>query len=118
MTDVGSTPRKPMSPMRRLKIWEAGKGVCILCERKIRAGEAWIVEHPIALGLGGSDRDEDLGPAHEDCRRAKDKVDVARIAKAKRQKIKHVDRRRSPNPMPGSKASPWKKCMDGRTVRR
>lgn len=89
MTDVGTTPRKAMSPMRRLRIWEANKGICILCELKIDGvREKWIVEHRRALVLGGEDTDENCGPAHETCRRTKDKVDVADGARAKRRKAK------------------------------
>lgn len=91
MTDVGTTPRKPMSPARRLRIWEAHHGRCIICKRKIDGvREAWTVEHDRALGLGGPDEDENCGPAHEDCRREKDKADVSKIAKAKRIKIRHL----------------------------
>ena len=84
--DVGTTPRKPMPGMRRLKIFEAAGGICCLCDLKIRVGKKWIVEHKIALVLGGADTDENCGPAHEDCRRIKDKVDVADGARAKRRK--------------------------------
>ncbi len=91
MTDVSTTTRRPMSPMRRLRIWEANHGVCILCDTKIDGvRERWIIEHKRALGLGGEDTDDNCGPAHEDCRRAKDKIDVADIARAKRRKAKHL----------------------------
>jgi hypothetical protein len=75
--------------MRRLRIFEAGKGICILCEQRIKAGDTWTVEHIRALALGGADEDSNCGPAHEACRRIKDKADVASIAKAKRVKAKH-----------------------------
>ncbi len=114
MTDVPTTPRKAMSPMRRLRIWEAHKGVCILCKRKIDGvREKWIIEHDRALVLGGADEDSNCGPAHEDCRRKKDKTDIARGSKAKWQKAKHLGIRQSSNPMPGSKASRFRKRMDG-----
>lgn len=35
MTDVATTPRRSMSKMRRLRIWEAHNGVCVLCYLKI-----------------------------------------------------------------------------------
>lgn len=89
MSDVSATPRLSMSPMRRLKIFERDHGVCILCEQRIRAGDTWIIEHKLALGLGGADTDDNCGPAHEACRRLKDKTDMATIAKAKRIKAKH-----------------------------
>lgn len=91
MTDIGTTPRKAMGQMRRLRIWEAHKGVCILCGQKIDGvREKWIVEHVQALVLGGSDTDDNCGPAHETCRRVKDKADVADGARAKRRKARHL----------------------------
>jgi 5-methylcytosine-specific restriction protein A len=91
LTDVGSTPRKPMSPMRRLRIWEAHKGRCVLCRRKIDGvRERWIIEHVRALALGGTDTDDNCGPAHASCGRDKTKADNASWSKAKRQKAKHV----------------------------
>jgi 5-methylcytosine-specific restriction protein A len=105
VTDVPTTPRRAMGRMRRLRIFEAGKGICILCDHKIDGvREAWTVEHPIALGLGGPDTDENAGPAHERCRREKDKIDVPAIAKAKRMKMRHLGiKKRSsfPKPPPG-----------------
>lgn len=52
--------------------------------------EPWIIEHLVALGLSGKDEDKNCGPAHEACRRDKDKLDLAAIAKAKRVKKRHV----------------------------
>ncbi len=86
-----TTPRKAMSPMRRLRIWEEHKGVCVLCKHKIDGvREKWTVEHLVALVLGGPDTDGNCGPAHEGCRRIKDKVDVTAGAKAKRRKMRHL----------------------------
>ena len=91
MTDVCTTKRRPMTPARRLKIWEEHRGICCLCDRPIDgAREPWIIEHLTCLGLGGEDEDKNCGPAHETCRRDKDKLDVAAIAKAKRIKQRHV----------------------------
>ncbi len=111
MIEVATTPRKAMSPMRRLRIWEANKGICILCELKIDGvREKWIVEHRRALVLGGEDTDDNCGPAHETCRRVKDKGDVADGARAKRRKAKMLGiKKRSgfPKAPPGYKFS-WK----------
>lgn len=113
MTDIGTTPRKPMSPMQRLRIFETHHGICCLCDRKIQAGEKWIIEHPLALGLGGADTDENKRPAHEDCRRIKDKIDVPAIAKAKRMKARHIGIKkpsRFPKPPPGY--NPWTRRIE------
>jgi 5-methylcytosine-specific restriction endonuclease McrA len=107
-----------MSQTRRLRIWEAAGGLCVLCGLKIDGvREAWIVEHKIALGLGGSDTDDNCAPAHETCRRAKDKIDVPMIAKAKRMKARHIGIRKA-TCMPGSRQSKWKRKMDGTVVLR
>lgn len=91
MEDVGATKRRAMTPARRLRIFEEHKGVCVLCDTRIDGvREPWIVEHLTCLGLGGADEDKNCGPAHETCRRDKDKLDVAAIAKAKRIKQRHV----------------------------
>lgn len=103
MKDVGSTPRKPLTPTQRLKLFEDHKGICCLCERKIQAGEAWIDEHKIALGLGGSNDLSNRGPAHEACADAKThgaSGDIATIAKCKRQKMRHLGIR-SPSKLQG-----------------
>lgn len=99
-----------MSTLKRLKIFEAKRGICCLCEQKIRAGDTWIIEHQRALGLGGADDESNMAPAHEACRRLKDKTDVASIAKAKRMKAKHFGLKKPstfPKPPPGSRWD-WK----------
>lgn len=110
------TPRGPMGNMRRLRIFEAHRGLCVICKLKVRP--PWIVEHVIPLGLGGADTDDNCGPAHEHCRRLKDKTDVPAIAKAKRMKAKAVGAWRSSRPMPGSRGTRWKKTFSHGTVER
>lgn len=119
MSDLGTTPRKAMSPTRRLRIWEAHSGQCCICGGKIDGvREKWIVEHCRALGLSGEDKDSNCAPAHETCAKIKTKDDVARISKAKAVKQKHLGIKKSSNPMPGSKASGWKRNFDGTVERR
>lgn len=80
-------PRPSMSKARKLRIWERERGLCDLCGQKVQAGEAWEVEHVIPWALSFDDSDGNLKIAHKDgdCHAAKTKVDVGRIAKAKRQ---------------------------------
>lgn len=92
MTDVGTTKRKPLTPTQRLKLFEQHKGLCGLCGAQIRAGDGWIDEHIIPLGLGGSNDLANRAPVHVTCANSKthgSDGDVAKIAKAKRQKMKH-----------------------------
>jgi 5-methylcytosine-specific restriction protein A len=88
--DVGTTPRKPLTPTQRLALFELFKGICVLCDCKIMAGQRWRDEHLRALGLGGSNALKNRAPVHEACADAKTfgpTGDLARIAKAKRQKM-------------------------------
>lgn len=88
MTDVPTTPRKPLTPTQRLKLFEAHKGICALCGREIRAGEPWIDEHIRPLGLGGTNDLDNRTPVHVACAQAKTRnEDMPRITKAKRQKM-------------------------------
>ena len=86
MTDVGTTPRKPLTPTQRLKLFEAHKGICVLCNKEIKSGEKWIDEHIRPLALGGSNDLENRRPVHVVCAAVKTPNDLAAIAKAKRQK--------------------------------
>lgn len=80
-------PRPSMSKARRARIWERDGGVCYLCGVEVALGEAWEAEHVIPWALSFDDSDANLKVAHKDgaCHAAKTKVDVKRIAKAKRQ---------------------------------
>jgi hypothetical protein len=73
------------------------------------------VEHLRALGLGGEDDDANCAPAHETCRRGKDKLDVSAIAKAKRVKAKHLGIAKAKSSLSHPKL---KKLVDGTIVRR
>lgn len=91
MDDVGTTKRGSMSPQRRLRIWEAHGGQCVICGAPIDGTkEKWIVEHVRSLGLGGADKDANCGPAHATCADVKTKDDMQRITKAKRVKAKSI----------------------------
>lgn len=105
--------------LERAKVFRANGGVCYLCDRKIAPGEKWEVEHIKAKGLGGSNDPDNLRPAHIDCHAGKTRRDVAIMRKADRQGKKHlgIKRRKGP-PMPGTKASGWKKRIDGTVERR
>lgn len=85
--DIGTTKRKAMPQMRVLRIWEASKGICCLCNKPIDGSrDRWFVEHIRALELGGKDIDDNCAPAHYTCKPAKDAKDHSRAAEAKREK--------------------------------
>lgn len=73
------TTRRPLSPMRKLALFEKAGGVCHLCGLKIN-GKGWDVEHVIPLALGGADDETNMRPAHKECHAPKTAEDFGRIA--------------------------------------
>jgi hypothetical protein len=118
--DIGTEPRKPLSPMKRLRIFEMRGGLCCVCTNRITAGEPFIDEHGRALGLGGSNDDGNRYIAHVKCAAIKTREeDMPRIAKAKRQKASSLGLKRSKGrPLPCGKHSRWRKKMNGQVVPR
>ncbi|AWB21197.1 HNH endonuclease [Methylobacterium currus] len=109
MTDVGTTARKPLTPTQRLKLFERFSGVCQLCSRKIEAGEPWVDEHLRALSLGGGNEEANRAPVHKACADAKTygpEGDLAKAAKAKRQKMAHLGIRSASKPIQGGQSLP------------
>lgn len=108
------TTRRHISTTARVRIFERTGGVCHLCGGRIHAGEQWDAEHPTALAMGGSDKEEDLRPAHAKCHRPKTAQDIADIARAKRREARHIGAKApSRNPLPGSRASGIRKRFNG-----
>ena len=73
------TPRRSMTPARRMRIFAAHGGVCGFCHEEIDPCEAYEIDHAIPLALGGSDTSggpdgddgENCYPLHERCHRIK-----------------------------------------------
>jgi 5-methylcytosine-specific restriction endonuclease McrA len=89
--DVGTTKRKPLTPRQRLKLFEDHGGRCAICGQKIMG--SFIDEHIIPLGLGGTNDLSNRAPVHVACAQSKtfgQQGDNAKIAKAKRQKMKSL----------------------------
>jgi 5-methylcytosine-specific restriction protein A len=112
--------RKRLSTADRVRIFGAADGLCHLCLGKILTGEPWEVSHPKPLEMGGEDTDENRRPAHKVCHRDHtSRVDIPQIAKAKRRQARHLGiKKHTSRPMPGSRASGWKRKFDGTVERR
>lgn len=102
---------------RKARIFDAARGVCHICGRKIKVGEAWDAEHVVAYALTHDDSDENIRPAHTACHKLKTKDDVRVISKAKRVRAKHMGATVKPRSLiPGSRGSGLRKRMDGTVV--
>jgi 5-methylcytosine-specific restriction endonuclease McrA len=111
--------RRRISTKERKIIFERNGRTCHMCGGLIQIGDAWEVSHEIPLKLGGDDEGDNLKPAHKKCHRDHTAaVDIPNIARAKRREASHIGAKQSRNPMPGSRASKWKRKMNGEIVRR
>lgn len=112
-------PRKPLTRNQRMKQHDEKGGTCCVCLLPIPAGEPFIDEHVIPLGLGGTNDQSNRGIAHILCARAKTKRDLNLIAKAKRVRMKHLGvKKKTKSSFQTNRDGPYKKKMNGEVVRR
>lgn len=110
--------RRRLTSKDRLSLFEREDGVCHLCGGKVQIGQAWEASHEIPLALGGEDGGSNLRVAHAKCHRTHTSVvDIPTIAKSNRVRLKHAGISKASR-MPGSRASGWKRKLDGTVVRR
>lgn len=102
---IGSSPDAKVPPHVRLRVFDAHKGRCHISGRRIEAGEAWELDHIVALVNGGEHRESNLAPALKDKHREKTAADVAEKSKVARMRMKHLGLWKSRTPMRSKKRS-------------
>jgi 5-methylcytosine-specific restriction endonuclease McrA len=117
ITPVIPEKRRPLTRKQRLDAHDLHGGTCCVCQFPIAPGEPFIDEHIIPLELGGSNHPSNRGMAHVKCARKKTQRDQRMIAKAIRQRAKHVLPRK-PSRFACSRNSEFKKKISGEVVRR
>ena len=115
---IAKTDDAAIPPRVRLRVFEAHGGVCAISGRKIMPGDAWQVDHIIALANGGQHREANLQPVLDAPHKAKTREDVAVKAKIASVRKKHLGIETKRATLPGSKSSRWKKRIDGTVVPR
>ena len=111
--------RREFSKSVKLSAWERCGGFCERCTAKLYPGK-FDYDHRIPDALGGEPSLDNCVVLCRACHSAKTtKADIPAIARAKRIYAKHIGAKApSRNPMPGSRASKWKRKMDGSVVLR
>ena len=87
---IGKTDDTPAPPRVRLRVWDRCEGKCHRCARKIPVGDAWILEHLIALINSGANAEDNLCLTCSWCKPIKDAEDVAEKAKTYAVRAKHL----------------------------
>ena len=116
---IGKTLDEPVPARVKDRVLRRFKFCCANCGRKIAVGESWECDHKQALINHGENRESNLQPLCSICFVPKNAKDVGEKSAAYevRSKAYGMKERKGP-PMPGSRASGWKKKIGGRTVRR
>ncbi len=113
--------RPRLSNTDRLRLFRLHECVCHICSQPISTPhERWEIEHvqPRAMIGAAADTDDNMRPAHVRCHKGKTAKDAGHLAEAKSREAKHFGAYRPRHIMPGSRASGFKRCMNGRTIRR
>ncbi len=117
---IARSDDSPIPDRVRVRVFSRYLGRCQCgCGHVIVAGERWDCDHRVALINGGEHREYNLVPLLVAHHKAKTRSDIATKSLTYRKRKAHLGiKRRSRSPMPGSKASGWKRKMDGTVVRR
>ncbi len=116
---AGKTPDAPPPPRVKERVLRAHENRCALTGREIRPGDAVQFDHRIPLGIGGLNVESNLQPVLAEPHKEKTRADAKVKAKASRGFKRHFGLTgAAKRPVPGSKNSPWKKCLDGSVERR
>ena len=115
---IGKTDDTAVPPRVKLRILGACNGRCVCCERHTGPALPPRFDHIVPLKDGGENREGNLQVLCVQCHGLKTKGEAKDRAMVHRKISAHYGIKQSKNPMPGSKASPWKKRMDGTVVRR
>ena len=114
--------RNRLTDHQRAQIFLDREGKCHVCERKLRSGDRWQLDHIIALEVGGTDAPDNLAPCCDWCHKGKTAEDHKKAAKGRAISVAHIippsQRQKKGRPIPGSKRSGFKKKMNGEVVRR
>lgn len=102
----------------KLRIWARCNGRCHITGKKIMPGEAYDFEHIKSLRNGGRHAEFNIALALKAPHREKTAAEAAAGAKADRIAKKHRGIWKPKSSMPGTKASGWKKKLDGSVERR
>lgn len=116
---IGKTDDERPPDRVRVRVYLRYGGRCQCgCDRLILTGELWNADHKIAIINGGENRESNLVPLIEAHHRVKTRADVAMKSVTYESRKRHLGLKKSKHPMPGSRASGWKRKMDGSWERR
>ena len=113
---IGATDDTQVPPRVKRRVLNRYGKICQCCFTEI-VGHVEI-DHLVALVNGGGNKETNLVPLHPKCHAIKTRRDVWVKALDAKREVKRRGFKKQRNPMPGSRASGWRKRMDGTVERR
>lgn len=111
--------RQEFTRTTKLKAWDRAEGRCEECGRKLGPAEPAQYDHRIACDLGGDNSADNCVVLCRACHTAKTTgEDMPRIVRSRKARARHANADKTKRPLPGSKASGWKRRIDGTIERR
>ena len=112
---LDGTKRKGFTAKQRRQVFDANDGICCGCDEPLT--DVWHIDHIIPLALNGEHAPANWQAMCEACHSLKTKLDVARIAKSKRQRRLVEDVEPSKRPVKSRGFQGWRK-FNGQIVRK
>lgn len=109
--------RREFTTKTKALAFQRADGRCEKCGFRLTAGK-YHYDHANPDGLTGSNDLGNCAVICVACHKHKTREDVGIIAKAKRRHARDIGAKTSRNPMPGGRASKWKRKLSGEWVRR
>ena len=121
---IGKTPDTAIPARVRNRVYNSAKGdgldpMCAICTRTLMPWDSFRYDHIIALVNGGENRESNIQLLCTTCHTAKTATDVAEKATVARKRKKHLGiKKKQTRPLMGTKASGWRKRMNGTVEKR
>ena len=96
-------PRRALTKLQRVRVFDGNSGRCHLCGLPIKVGEAWQADHVIARWKQGQDSIGNYRPAHISCHAEKSAAETTQRAKADAVRARHLGAKPAPpRPLQGA----------------
>jgi 5-methylcytosine-specific restriction protein A len=116
---VGNNDDSAIPDRVKLRIYLNAQGRCTECTRRVGVGTPYEIDHKIALINGGKHAEDNLCLLCQECHKQKTATDVTEKARTYRKRKSHYGIRKAKGrPIPGSKASGWKRTFSGEWIKR
>ncbi len=115
---IGATDDTKIPDRVKARVLLAYGKRCHWSGRPISPGDAWDIDHVLALSNGGQNRESNLAPILRSQHPSKTRHDVKQKARDARVRKKHLGLYRASQPMDGARRSKWYKPLHGPARRR